>query len=162
MTSQKQIEANKENALKSTGPKDCENSRFNAVRYGITGKCVYSKKDEQIVNEIYQDLADSLEPVDAIDRILVARIAKIIWRLQKANQLEEGNLINNLIRRRNRKDSFSGVLASLDYDNKEKEELMIEYLDGEFQLLDRYETSIENRLLKLIKFYHQKKRNFKF
>ena len=37
MASQKQIDANRRNALKSTGPQDTSRSRFNAARHALAG-----------------------------------------------------------------------------------------------------------------------------
>ena len=92
MTSFKQIEANRRNALKSTGPttpegKEC--SRRNAVRHGLTAETVIAALEN---SEDYQAFeAAVIADYDAelaVERELVLRLASVLWRLRRATGIE--------------------------------------------------------------------------
>jgi len=51
MISEKQILANRENAQKSTGPKNTELTKFNSLRHGILAKSIIIKGVECKENE---------------------------------------------------------------------------------------------------------------
>ena len=79
MTSLKQIEANRRNALKSTGPATAEGkqrSRCNAVRHGLTAETVIAV------------LENSEDSETATERELVLRLASVLWRLRRATGME--------------------------------------------------------------------------
>jgi hypothetical protein len=78
MSSLKKIEANRRNALKSTGPTTPEgkqHSRCNAVRHGLTA--------ETVIAAISDYDAES-----AVERELVLRLASVLWRLRRATGIE--------------------------------------------------------------------------
>src|SRR6516164_5786989 len=82
MTSYRQIEANRRNALKSTGPKTeagKQASRRNTVRHGLTAETVISA---------LEDADDDAESV--VEREHVLRLASILWRLRRATTMETG------------------------------------------------------------------------
>jgi hypothetical protein len=92
MTSFRQIEANRRNALKSTGPNTEEGkrrSRQNAVRHGLCAETVV---------EIIEDIDDyrgfeaaiiaDYEARTAVERELVLRLASLLWRLRRATAIE--------------------------------------------------------------------------
>src|SRR5215813_2438266 len=93
MASQKQIEANRKNALKSTGAKTEEGKamvRFNAVTHGLTAETavipfVENPEDWEAHRE---GILESLSPVGHLETILAERIAMLIWRLGRANRYE--------------------------------------------------------------------------
>jgi len=159
MTSEKQIDANKRNASQSTGPKDCKVTRFNAVTYGLTGEGIYTKEENAMICTIYEDLSNFFNPTDVLDQILISRLAKLIWRLQRINQLEEAFMKNSLIKQRNQEKGIAGILKNEDVTDPEDEKI-VEQIDKHFELLNRYEISTENRILKLIMFLYRKKKEF--
>ncbi len=161
MTSEEQTEANQENAKKSTGPTDCNKTRFNAVRFGLSGKAIYSEEDEIIVCQVYDSLCEYYDPNDIVEKIIIARMAKIIWRLQRVTQIEQGLLVNSIIRQENYKKNPIVILDRGEKPKGYKDELTFESLNEDFDLVTRYETTLENRLLKLIRFLQQKRQNFK-
>jgi hypothetical protein len=84
MTTFRQIEANRRNALKSTGPKTeagKEQSRRNAVRHGLTAETVIGR--EAVVIADY-------DARSAVERELVLRLASLLWRLRRATTMETG------------------------------------------------------------------------
>ena len=92
MTSLKQIEANRRNALKSTGPmspEGKERSRCNAVRHGLTAETVVAALED---GEDYQAF-EAAVIVDynadtAVERELALRLASVLWRLRRATGIE--------------------------------------------------------------------------
>jgi hypothetical protein len=93
MTSEKQIDANRSNALLSTGPKteDGHNrSRMNAVRHGITGQVTtMTTEDRAAHNQFSKALLDSLAPVGAMEIQLAQRVATDSWRLNRITAIED-------------------------------------------------------------------------
>jgi hypothetical protein len=94
MTSIKQIEANRRNSLKSTGPKTDagkQASRCNAVRHGLTAETVIGALEDA---EDYQAFEGSItadyDAQSAVERELVLRLASLLWRLRRATTIETG------------------------------------------------------------------------
>ena len=92
MTSLRQIEANRRNAAKSTGPvteAGKHRSRQNAVRHGLSAETVI---------EIVEDIDDyrgfeaaviaDYDARTAVERELVLRLASLLWRLRRATAIE--------------------------------------------------------------------------
>src|SRR6516164_4724308 len=94
MSSLKQIEANRRNALKSTGPttdEGKESSRCNAVRHGLTAETVIADLENA---EDYQAFEAAViadyDAQTAVERELVLRLASVLWRLRRAIGIESG------------------------------------------------------------------------
>jgi hypothetical protein len=92
MTSLKQIEANRRNALKSTGPKTLEgkeHSRCNAVRHGLTAETVIAVLED---SDDYQAFEAAViydyNAETAVERELALRLASVLWRLRRATGME--------------------------------------------------------------------------
>jgi len=92
MSSLKQIEANRRNALKSTGPTTPEGkrrSRCNAVRHGLTAETVIAALENA---EDYQAFEAAViadyDAESAVERELVLRLASVLWRLRRATGIE--------------------------------------------------------------------------
>jgi hypothetical protein len=92
VTSLRQIEANRRNALRSTGPTTeggKRRSRQNAVRHGLSAETVV---------EIVEDVDDyrgfeaaiiaDYDARIAVERELVLRLASLLWRLRRATMIE--------------------------------------------------------------------------
>ena len=91
MTSFRQIEANRRNALRSTGPTTEDGkrrSRQNAVRHGLSAETIV---------EVVEDIDDyrgfeaaiiaDYDARTAVERELVLRLASLLWRLRRATRL---------------------------------------------------------------------------
>jgi hypothetical protein len=94
MTSFKQIEANRRNALRSTGPKTeagKEVSRRNAVRHGLTAEAVIGAlEDAEDYKAFEAAVIADYDAQSAVERELVLRLASLLWRLRRATAMETG------------------------------------------------------------------------
>jgi hypothetical protein len=100
-TSIAQIEANRANCRRSTGPKTAEgkaNSKMNAIKHGILSSQVVvqglqvreRRKDFQ---ELRKRLWEELAPVGTMEEMLVDRIATAHWRMRRALMAEAGEIV---------------------------------------------------------------------
>ena len=92
MSSLKQIEANRRNALKSTGPitqEGKERSRCNAVRHGLTAETVIADLEDADDYQAFENaiIAD-YDAQTAVERELVLRLASVLWRLRRATGID--------------------------------------------------------------------------
>jgi hypothetical protein len=94
MTSHRQIEANRRNALKSTGPRTeagKQTSRCNAVRHGLTAETVISAlEDAEDYKAFEAAITADYDAQSTVERELVLRLASILWRLRRATTMETG------------------------------------------------------------------------
>jgi len=94
MTSYRQIEANRRNALKSTGPKTeagKQASRCNALRHGLTAETVIGALEDAKDYEAFEAaITADYDAQSAVERELVLRLASILWRLRRATTMETG------------------------------------------------------------------------
>src|ERR1051325_2713102 len=96
MASLKQFEANRRNALKSTGPRT-EDGKLrasrNAVRHGLTAETVVEPmEDPEDYMAFEQAVAASYDAETAVERELVLRLASLLWRLRRTALIETGLL----------------------------------------------------------------------
>jgi hypothetical protein len=94
MTSIRQIEANRGNARKSTGPMTEEgkqHSRCNAVRHGLTAETVIGTLEDADDYKAFEAaITADYDAQSAVERELVLRLASLLWRLRRATTLETG------------------------------------------------------------------------
>jgi len=94
MTSDKQIQANRQNALKSTGPKTPKGKvavRQNAMKHGLLSKEVLLPGEDAVaLRELSERLRDELQPVGEMENLLVDRIIGAAWRLMRLGRVEDG------------------------------------------------------------------------
>jgi hypothetical protein len=94
MISYRQIEANRRNALKSTGPSTetgKRQSRRNAVRHGLTAETVIgSLEDAEDYRAFEAAIIADYDAQSAVERELVLRLASVLWRLRRARAMETG------------------------------------------------------------------------
>jgi len=94
MTSYRQIEANRRNALRSTGPRTEMGklvSRCNAVRHGLTAQTVLSALEDAEDYKAFEAATTAdYDAQSAVERELVLRLASILWRLRRATTMETG------------------------------------------------------------------------
>src|SRR6516164_8537654 len=92
MTSFRQLEANRLNALRSTGPRTDAGkgrSRLNAVRHGLTAETVIPNLEDPEDYRAFEAtiIADYCAET-AVARELVLRLASLLWRLRRATAIE--------------------------------------------------------------------------
>ena len=96
MTSLKQIEANRRNALQSTGPTSANGkhvSRRNALRHGFTAQTVLEPVENPDEYRIFEAaIVSEYLPQTPVEQELVSRLASLFWRLRRATSIETGLL----------------------------------------------------------------------
>ncbi len=98
--SDKRIEANRRNALQSTGPKTPEGkatSSMNALKHNILSRqlVVQGYKIAESSDEfqaLYQQYHEHLAPVGPLEEMLVDQIISLTWRLRRARTAETGEI----------------------------------------------------------------------
>ena len=92
MISLQRLEANRRNALRSTGPTTeagKQRSRVNAVRHGLTAETVVgSLEDAEDYKAFEAAIIADYDAETAVARELVLRLASLLWRLRRANAIE--------------------------------------------------------------------------
>ncbi len=100
MSTPEQINANRQNAEKSTGPKTADGKATvsqNAVKHGFFAKNdVISGEDLAAYEEHRQDVYDEYAPLTPTESVLTQRIASLTWRLMRADRLQT-TTINTLV-----------------------------------------------------------------
>jgi hypothetical protein len=96
MTSFRQIEANRHNALKSTGPKTedgKQRSRRNAFRHGFTAETIIEPLESRDEYRAFEAaILTEYLPQTPVEQELVRRLASLFWRLRRATSIETGLL----------------------------------------------------------------------
>jgi hypothetical protein len=94
MTTQRQIEANRENAKKSTGPASADGkqrSSKNAMTHGILSQQILVHgEDPDEFDTFRKDLADDLSPVGPVEELLVDQMVSCMWRYRRLLRVETG------------------------------------------------------------------------
>jgi hypothetical protein len=92
MTSFRQIEANRRNAIKSTGPNTEQGkhrSRQNAVRHGLCAETVVELvEDVEDYRGFEAAIIADYDARTAVERELVLRLASLLWRLRRTTAIE--------------------------------------------------------------------------
>src|SRR6267154_1619793 len=92
MTSFRQIEANRRNAIRSTGPNTDEGkrrSRRNAIRHGLCAETVIETvEDIEDYRSFEAAVIADYDAETAVARELVLRLASLLWRLRRATAIE--------------------------------------------------------------------------
>jgi hypothetical protein len=92
MTSLKQIEANRRNTIKSTGPttqEGKERSRRNALRHGLSAETVIATlEDAEDYQAFEAAVTADYDAESAVEREMVLRLASVLWRLRRATGIE--------------------------------------------------------------------------
>lgn len=100
MTTQRQIDANCQNAQLSTGPMTVSGKGIvstNAIKHGIFTKdlilnSAIGQESEQEYQEILNNLVDCLSPCNQMESLLVEKIGVDFWRLRRTIRFETGSI----------------------------------------------------------------------
>lgn len=95
MSTTLQIQANKRNAQRSTGPKSTTLSRFNALKHGLLARDVvitlgHGKESQREFRMLLATLRSDLEPSNTLEELLLEKLAVAYWRLRRAVKAEKG------------------------------------------------------------------------
>jgi hypothetical protein len=94
MASEAQIEANRLNALKSTGPKTAAGrakSRMNALKYGLNAKqLIIFDENEKDLSDLISEFFEDYQPVGAREEELTRQLALAFWSLRRIRRAEAG------------------------------------------------------------------------
>src|SRR6266480_4291359 len=108
MTSFRQIETNRRNATRSTGPNTEEGkrrSRQNAIRHGLCAETVIENvEDVEDYRAFEAAVIADYDAQTAVERELVLRLASLLWRLRRATAIETDLLRIQAEILRNRRD----------------------------------------------------------
>jgi len=159
MTTEKQVEANKQNALVSTGPATSEGKAIvaqNAVKHGIFAKDLIittgdGKEDAQEYRELLDGLIISLNPVGQMECLLVEKISVDYWRLRRVLRFESGSIrkvLDMAISDYYNKADWQGIKENKT--NEELDEEIAEYRDrqdkrGQKRLAELEQAKIKNQ-----------------
>src|ERR1700749_4751778 len=93
MSSEKQLEANRRNARRSTGPRTEEGkkiSALNARRHNLTGQVTAMTDADRIMHNAFSaSIVENLAPEGAMEIQLAQRIATDSWRLNRMSAIED-------------------------------------------------------------------------
>ncbi|HVP07722.1 MAG TPA: hypothetical protein VMS71_07765 [Candidatus Acidoferrum sp.] len=166
--SERKLNANKQNAQKSTGPTSAKGktrSSRNAITHGLFAKDIvidssHLKESPEVYNRMLETLSEELRPTTLLQTFLVQKIANCIWRLQRAVRAETAHInrkLDDVTKRLNQQAYFRSCHVD-DYDTipdtPEQEELDRENMVGECLIPDdafckillRYEMRINREL----------------
>jgi len=92
MASAAQIQANRLNAQKSTGPRTVvgkERASRNALKHGLLAReAVIQGEDPEEFELHREEMLEELAPVGAVEAILAQRVVGLSWRLRRAERLQ--------------------------------------------------------------------------
>jgi hypothetical protein len=135
VTSQRQIDANRRNARKSTGPRTPEGKAVvaqNAVRHGLlSAKLLIDGEEEAELFGLAERLRAEYRPEGEFEELLVEDIVATSWRLRRVPHFEAA-----LLRKNN-------DIAAMDLTSVEQKFEL--YAQGIMGNLSRYEAQLERR-----------------
>ena len=92
MATDRQIEANRQNAQLSTGPRSAEGKQrvaANALKHGLTGRqIVLPNENPDEFDAFRRALRDDFDPRGMLEEVLVDKIVADAWRLRRVPRLE--------------------------------------------------------------------------
>jgi len=145
--SQKQIEANRDNAAGSTGPRTAEGkarSSANSLKHGLfSSQTVLSSEDRQVFAEFRRQMLDDLRPRGAVQALLADRAVCEAWRLRRAVRIEQEWMQEQLTdceeEREIIPDAYDGPATV-------GEAVKSDFHDGRYDRLRLYEVRIERSM----------------
>ena len=91
MATQAQIDANRQNAQKSTGPRTAEGKEavsYNAFKHGLfVDKSIVSDETQEEYDRRRDGLLAKIEPVGEIECVVAERFVNLSWRLKRAERM---------------------------------------------------------------------------
>jgi hypothetical protein len=139
MATQKQIEANRINALHSTGPKGEEGRAVvsqNALKHGLFSKQILLEDESNSEFEtLKMEFQNQFQPQGMLEQLLCERALAAAWRLSRITKMES-MLITYAVKS--------------SYDSSGMIEVLGSFGGDQLRLLTRYELSLERILFRSI------------
>jgi len=91
MTTEKQINANRQNAQKSTGPRTAEGKAAvsqNAVKHGLFTDSLIRGENPAVYEAFHDEMLADLAPAGAVETMLAERVISLWWRLRRAERMQ--------------------------------------------------------------------------
>jgi hypothetical protein len=147
MISEKQLEANQENA-KLGGVKTEEGkavSKLNAIKHGLlTREALLDGENEQELKELTDNIYEQFTPKGELEKIFCDRIASSVWRLSRAIKVEKN------IMEFHSKDDFGKICLSQAEGQGRRMAIMDMIINDDIEKIIRYESSIERGIYKAL------------
>lgn len=120
MSTDKQIQANQQNAQKSTGPKNTDETRFNATWHGFRGsRVILSHEDPAEYRAMGNTFYNLFQPLGTYEHSLVEKMIDREWELRRAT-----------------------AMMAETHEEAEYRDVLFEELDRLSEYRDRFERSI--------------------
>src|SRR6202521_4239786 len=152
MATEKQFEANRQNAQKSTGPKTPEGRaavRLNGVKHGLTAETIVLKgESEADFTALFDSLEAEHDPVTPTEEALVVQLAMATWRLRRLYRQEAGFYTCQL-------QSLVGMQKDLDLDDAGRMGHAAAWSESTLNMFNRQEGRLERTLYRAL---HEVKR----
>jgi hypothetical protein len=158
--SEAQIQANRQNSARSTGPKTPEgkeNSRRNSLKHGLTGEgVVLIEKDAAEVERISRAMESELNPSGTMGYVLIRRFATLAVRLDRSAVQETAALTERV------RQAEADFVSPEGVDEAEAAKLRLEAChramfdpSKEATLARKYEAAAERGLYRALKEFRQ-------
>ena len=138
MATKRQIQANRANARKSTGPRNAQGKRAvagNHIIHGLYAQyALLDDEDHDLFRQLRGQLHEELQPAGILEQDLVERIAMAMWQLRRVLAYETGYLnllagdVDDLVPERYDISGDTERLAALYMDDAAREHLRLESL----------------------------------
>jgi hypothetical protein len=143
MATQSQIQANRRNALNSTGPRTPEGkarSSANSLKHGLSARFrVLTSESQDDFDDLLAELTRTFAPTNVYEHILVMEIAQSHWRLARVRRIE-ADMIDDMAACHSSSD-HEGTLRSLLLNDKA----------GPFLVLQRHAAAAERSGYRAVK-----------
>jgi len=137
-------ESNRQNAQRSTGPRDTTSTRLNAVQHGLLAKGLTELDDSDAYEALIHRLTETYPPVGDVETFIVKRIAFHMIRLQRVARLEAEYITSEI--HPPVKQSLADLLGPSVVDPGLPPAVGARGAINLVSGFQRYETSIENKL----------------
>ncbi|MBM4031949.1 MAG: hypothetical protein FJ291_09205 [Planctomycetes bacterium] len=147
MASEKQIQANRQNALKSTGPKSAEGkarSARNSLKHGLLSREVLlpGEKAKELA-AFREGILAQLAPEGELEELLADRVVESAWRLRRAVRLERQVIQSRLDSEWRYRASSAGTHKGEPFPTADSVAASMLYYKDAFDKLVRYEAHIQ-------------------
>jgi hypothetical protein len=122
MASEAQVNANRQNATKSTGPRTADGkrrSRLNAAKHGLFASEVLltfgdGQEDPETLEALYEGIREQLKPEGELEKELVSELVGNLWRRRRLHRYERACVEYNTataVHRRDREEMTADPFA---------------------------------------------------